>query len=312
MIIILEGSDKCGKSTIADKLSNEFKFNIVKCSAPKEGDDVYLEYMQKILDVDGDVVFDRLCYGEDVYGPIYRGKSQLDNAKLRNIELRLLANNPVMIYCHDKVSSIKKRFKECGETYAKPELIGKMLEMYEFVIGKANINVIRHQMKTKHDLTIGNKLNVIIESMQKRQPKFVSKFVTGNTVRPTILLVGDKRNENQRPEYRNVAQPFDFGPSSEFLFDEIEKAGLKLSDIALVNQDDVEPLSMKVIYSFVNPYVTVSLGEYANKLLKNANIIHDRLNHPQYELRFKRKEHNISKLLKKIKKTKEEHDEFNI
>ncbi len=115
IIIILEGIDKSGKSTIANFLKEKFGFEIVKCSQPKG--DAYKEYVSKLNKVNKNTVFDRFCYGELVYGPLYRGKSQIDNKKLANIETLASAKNAIIIYCYDKPELIAKRFNKDKKSF---------------------------------------------------------------------------------------------------------------------------------------------------------------------------------------------------
>lgn len=170
MVIVCEGENRTGKSTLAKKLVSEHGFTLVKCSAPKKGADVYVEYMKKLKKIKGNVVFDRFAYGELVYGPIYRGYSQLDKKKLRDIELTLMEHDAILIYCFDTVKNIARRFVEDNETFAKVELIPKTLKLFEKVVSKARIPVIRHQIKVK-DLTKGNRLANLINVYGKTKHK---------------------------------------------------------------------------------------------------------------------------------------------
>ena len=77
-VIILEGENKTGKTTLANFLKDKYGFKYVKCSQPKRDPYVeYIEIIKKIARSTSDVVIDRFIYGEFVYGPLYRGKSAL-------------------------------------------------------------------------------------------------------------------------------------------------------------------------------------------------------------------------------------------
>lgn len=100
MIIILDGIDKCGKSTLARKLASKYKAKLIHISTPKT-DDPFNEYVSLInsLDPNRSYVFDRLYLGECAYGEIYRKKSGLTAMQQYYLELMLLKFNPTLIYC---------------------------------------------------------------------------------------------------------------------------------------------------------------------------------------------------------------------
>lgn len=296
MIFILEGVDKCGKTTLANKLRDEFGFKVIKCSQP-EGDP-YVEYLEKLSNIKGDVVFDRFCYGELVYGPVYRGKSALAPWQVRNIELKLLTLNPCVIYCHDEIRRIKARFKRENETFAKEEHIKEMLTRYEQVMLDSRIPVVSHRMEGKTDLTIGNALGDLVELIKKTEPKRKLKTVIGNTFDPKLILVGETRN--QRQPYASVQQPFDVGPASDYLFKRLEKV-FTLDLTMILNQDSPELPRIKNLY----PEATIiALGGIAHKTLHDLKVDHLEAPHPQYLSRFKPRSTELLKVFKKVYEAK--------
>lgn len=88
MIYLIEGLDRCGKSTFIDYLRNEIKnpkIMVLHSGKPPSGvnhyDWAFKHYSQLIvhallLDSNGyDIIMDRGWLGETVYGPLYRGTS---------------------------------------------------------------------------------------------------------------------------------------------------------------------------------------------------------------------------------------------
>jgi len=302
MIIILEGSDKTGKSTLAKYIRAKYDFDYIKCSRPKG--DPYIEYMeilQKIATTGGNWVIDRFLIGESVYGPIYRGESKLDDVKIRNIELKALSLNPLLIYCYDDVKNIKKRFKELKEDFAKTKDIEKILELYEEQVEKSILPCTFHHMMTPLDLIKTKRIDFIIEKLMDRGVYF--NTVTGNTKNPAVIFVGESRNENQKKEYKKVGQPFDFGPASKYLFKKIKETGNYIHKILIINSDSEE--FKVVIERFDNPNEIkrpkiIALGKKANNMLNILNIKHDLLPHPQYMNRFYPNDDVYSFLLKRI------------
>lgn len=81
MRIIIEGIDRCGKSTLINNILKHYgPHPIIHCSSPPKGienpgkyQEVFFDKCFKILDEKAsDVIFDRCHLGEYIYGPLYR------------------------------------------------------------------------------------------------------------------------------------------------------------------------------------------------------------------------------------------------
>lgn len=160
-IIIIEGENCTGKTTLANYIVDNFQYEYIKCSQPKG--DAYLEYKKIIseLDENKNYVIDRFVYGEMVYGPIYRGKSDIDNAKLYEIE-QMIYSKAVLIYCYDTAKNISKRFIEEKEEFAEQDKIQQTLDLFNKVIKYSMLPVYKHKMKSDKDLILNKKINNII------------------------------------------------------------------------------------------------------------------------------------------------------
>lgn len=130
MIIILEGVDKVGKTTLAAGLSDFYRAKIIKTSQPKTND-AASEYIEKVesLDKNENYVFDRFHLGEMVYGKIYRNKV-LEKEKFEEIERKLNELNSVLIYCWQDHDIVAQNFIREKETFTNIEDIEKL--DYEF------------------------------------------------------------------------------------------------------------------------------------------------------------------------------------
>lgn len=159
--IILEGENKTGKSTLALELKKRFEeekmtVDILKCSQPKK--DAFKEYIDKISESDKDIIIiDRFAYGELVYGPLYRGESQITYEQLKQIEKRI-SGRAVIIYCWDMNSKITERFEEDKEEFADISKIEKTQMLYEKVIARASLPVIKYRMKVTYPIIIFNEI----------------------------------------------------------------------------------------------------------------------------------------------------------
>ncbi len=129
MRIIIEGCDKTGKSTLTALLQKELgtSVNIFKTSAPKT-DSPFQEYVTALQDTHHKtVIFDRCFVGENVYGPLYRGKG------LSPEEFEILAEmtkHDIHILCETDVPRIVQKFQEDKEDFTQPEDVQFIVDMF--------------------------------------------------------------------------------------------------------------------------------------------------------------------------------------
>lgn len=116
MIIVIEGVDATGKSTLAESFKKEWGVE-VRHSGPPERHPL-IEYGQ-LFDspTTPSVIFDRYHWGEEVYGPLYRGKSGLGTFGFLWMEFVLLARGAVTILAQGDVPHIVDRAQ--GDEFLK-------------------------------------------------------------------------------------------------------------------------------------------------------------------------------------------------
>ena len=101
-VIILEGPDGGGKTTLATWLKREHGFSYVHAGPPTEPADMLAEYgaqLWKALHGRKNVVFDRLHLGELVYGPVLRDCDGLGYYGRRLLERVLNATSTPCYVC---------------------------------------------------------------------------------------------------------------------------------------------------------------------------------------------------------------------
>lgn len=145
MLLLLEGIDKSGKSTLARKLVEEFGAEYVKFSQPKRPPyDEYSEFLANAVP-SKIYVLDRFMHGELVYGPIYRGKSGLDTVQLLSLEKTAASvHGSAVIYCRVPSSQVKKKFLEDGEEFTQVKDIGRIIHAYDCVFEGTCLKVFRY------------------------------------------------------------------------------------------------------------------------------------------------------------------------
>lgn len=124
MIIILEGVDGAGKSTLAKQMSEEYNMPIHHFSYPKteeEKANMFQMYADAIHEY-GNGIFDRCWYSEMVYGPMLREKSCISWEQMIELE-KLLASNGggLLVHCTAPFETIWNRFETRGDDYIKQD-----------------------------------------------------------------------------------------------------------------------------------------------------------------------------------------------
>jgi len=127
-IVILEGPDGAGKTTLATTLAVRYQYNFKRCGPPISGLPEIERYTCLIENADASskrIVFDRLHVGELVYGPIVRGHSQLTLQDLYSLDKQLYIAGGVVVYCLPPYIDCLASFMK------KQELEGEYLKLQE-------------------------------------------------------------------------------------------------------------------------------------------------------------------------------------
>lgn len=119
MIIILEGPDGSGKTTLANQLSRQTGYPIVhrvKPETEEEKQQMLDEYV-KAIRTNKNIIFDRCWYSEMAYGPVMRDKTYISYPGMYELERRLSRVGALLIYCTGSKTMLWDRCKQRGEEY---------------------------------------------------------------------------------------------------------------------------------------------------------------------------------------------------
>lgn len=116
MKIIIEGIDRCGKSTLINNiLKNYGPHPIIHCSSPPKGvvnpgkyQELFFENCFKILNTNfNDIIFDRCHLGEYIYGPLYRKTDPNFIFDIEELYPNALEDTKLILLCTDDFSIMK-------------------------------------------------------------------------------------------------------------------------------------------------------------------------------------------------------------
>lgn len=125
MIILLEGPDGVGKSTLADAIVSSYYGETVLLNngPPPPHIAPYLHYMDMLddvehflrLDPDLLILMDRFHVGELIYAPMFRGSTTLTVEEARLIDARITAMGGSMFHCFlDRESMVARQLARDG------------------------------------------------------------------------------------------------------------------------------------------------------------------------------------------------------
>lgn len=139
-MIIIEGVDGSGKSTLAEKLAKASPLPVRMEHRGVPEKKIEDEYLAPLLKVGNDelVIADRWHVGETIYGPLYRGHSELLNRPNLNrvIEGVLDDIGTVRVILSPPLRTVKSRLKKRGEDYLQPEHVKLVHNQYETFAAK--------------------------------------------------------------------------------------------------------------------------------------------------------------------------------
>ena len=94
--IMIEGTDRTGKTTLAKALVEAFGLNYIHCSKPKT-DDPFQEYMEMLINTTQSTVFDRSYLGEFAYSNLWRGGCKLTFQDFNALDICTLKDSKTII-----------------------------------------------------------------------------------------------------------------------------------------------------------------------------------------------------------------------
>jgi thymidylate kinase len=146
MIVIIEGCDRTGKSTLAAKIAEAIKGEVIHCGKPKT-DDPYSEYLGMLAELPSykNFVFDRFYLGEYVYSQLWRNGCAITPREFHSLDVIASSlHRAIVIHAYADQQIILDRCAKEGEDLLKPVEIQRCQELFNDIINHTNLPVISY------------------------------------------------------------------------------------------------------------------------------------------------------------------------
>jgi thymidylate kinase len=128
--ILLEGTDRAGKTTLAQRIGDELGFDSIKLRHQEA--DQYARYVGYYVHADN-AVFDRGHISEDLYGPLYGRLPSFTPRQLTKLD-KLVNETCLVIFCLPKPTLALKRLatqQKAGEDVITSEDLLRSCQAFE-------------------------------------------------------------------------------------------------------------------------------------------------------------------------------------
>lgn len=143
MMIIVEGTDGTGKTTLCKLLSEKLDYRIIKGSSfenAKLPQDQLFGWFTFVA-TKQNVIVDRFFPSNLTYAPLYKDYSMIDKKQTKFLE-SMIRDKAIIIYLYADINTLKSRIRERGDDYVKEDRLEEISKKYEEVLINSSLDVI--------------------------------------------------------------------------------------------------------------------------------------------------------------------------
>ena len=259
MILILDGPNGCGRTTLAKKLAERYGYEYQKDARIEDRDlKGYQRYMKLACTVKQNTVQDRFHWSETVYPVLKKdGRKPLLTWQQQHIE-RILANRgALIIYCSASDEFIKRTYENRGETFITFEQMPQEKALFAQALSKACMATYSYtpEMGPLNKQVWFANLDVIINQLEKNARKLdgfkstgIGLFPIERNMKP-VMLVGDTCNLKDTERLHEVLSLLP-NPWRYYITQARKLLSESLWDSAEILNREVELIVPEVIISF--------------------------------------------------------------
>ena len=292
MIIILEGPDGGGKTTLAealrqylqgDRMTHVVKHGPYKGVGTEDLCRIYFRAMTQALTYDDHLIMDRSWLSEPIYGEVYRnGANRVDMPRRRMLERVALSRGAVVVHCQPDL-------EVCMETFKS------RLDM-EYLDNTAQLTAVYHGYES---LGLHTCLPVLhydykYDTLEKLLPRLVSSssqnnFSGGGAFKAgNILMLCDKGPRTNVRASATVVPFINFldndGPS-RMLAETLEREGITEDKLYWINTQNYQGVATDAaVVKDLKPSRIFALGNNAYTWALNNNVQAQKLPPPLYHM----------------------------
>lgn len=294
MLIVIEGLDLCGKTSLATRIAEKVGGQVTHAGPPSKHP---LEEYEATLDGydprgDKHLILDRWHVGEYVWPHYFGRKTQFDLPTRRHVEMFMRSRGAFIIYAEREFSRLSLDLVEQQEPL-KPEDLHEVSAAFKYALtnsGSYGTWDFEHGSDSRVDGFILNARTRSVE-VEKVWDAVGPGWVGSH--RPRVLLVGDELGPEK--EGRTPPDDIPFAPYTATSGHYLLPALPFWRNVALVNSLQGRKQSERDLLSiwraFGEPSV-VALGKRAASELKDQGVHHSEVPHPQFWRRFRYHERN--------------------
>jgi len=280
-MIILEGPDCAGKSSLAKVVFNDWHY---KHQGVYKTDPMVETIIQSDVCMDA-TVWDRLHLGEQVYGPVYRGDDKLGMACLRMTERYLLRKRSVVIRCLPPWENVRAEF----EQRLNEEMFGRgddwQLKLRGQYSGYERLKT--HLRMWDWDYTTDDPVK-LRDQVLAGLPEHDSGPGVGDFTRGGILIIGEQPNIARTHAFAKMDLPFiDRQGCSRWLAEHMDEAGLPERGLYWINALQRNGKTTdEAFLDQLEPKHVFALGQKARLWAQIAGLQPHYYQHPSAWMRF--------------------------
>jgi len=299
-MIIIEGPDGSGKSTLVRYLKDKTKYKIVKPYYPKVNQ---LSYYLHTPPLYYGHFLERYYISEIVYPKFKEGRKVMAPWGQFQIEAAILPYAPVILYLRPEKETIIRNIRNRGDDYISEHEVDIMLKEYDDTINKSFIPVIKYDFE-KDNINSKIEESFNIHNIYDSRCKDLRKYLySGSNRKGGIMIVGSD------PSNRSVGNGYIRGflsdkGSSMFLHKVLYEAGVYnhvmpyFTNFGKGFSDDKDKIdAIREEIEIIQPKKIIVLGK---GISKKIGVDCEEIEHPSYVKRFSY--NNYDWYIEKIKK----------
>lgn len=300
MLIVIEGSDGTGKTTLSDALCEALsETRHIELTQHHFSQPVRHPLAEYELFLDAyrpgagqHYIIDRLHWGEIVYGELYRNGGQLTSAGFWHVEQYLRSRGAIMVHATGDPDTVIARQADKGEDFLQAVDADQAWTRFEELAGNSLQDVYRYdsttttvETATRDLLTLGDRAEALAYDTVGEFPSYVGPVIS----KPSLLLVGEIPNfvEVEQENHAAAFVPYN-SCSGKYLIDALLTRSVGAGDVGLVNAYDrgYHGLDIARLWKNLEEPAVVALGRKAAHHLGVMGVPHRESQHPQYRRRF--------------------------